>query len=151
MTIPDETLARPAYRHVRCPAGGTVGDAIAALRAAGGEAWLPIVIDFGGGRYGLTQVQSLARRAGLISAGLPYRAPPIEAQLDTLAQDDTPLAEIAPDAVLDTVEQDSISEEDALTRAARSPGRALAVTRGGELAGILVVRRTRHGFRRANE
>lgn len=152
MTISYKTLTHPAYRHIVCRASETVGEAIAALRAADGGVWWPIIIDYGDERYGMTRLQSLSRRAGLLSDSLPYRAPPVEEQIVALAQDDTPLGDIEPDAILDVVAHDAISEAEALERAAQAPGRMLAVTRAGELAGILIVRETRrYGFRRAQD
>jgi len=139
MPISDDLLVRRANRHLLVSAKVTIGEAVAAFQAVGGESWWVLVIDYGENRYGLLWLWHLAKQMGLLGSGpsdwkgaLSY-----DDQIRFWLRSDEQMALVKPSDMLETVEKDSVSDQEVWLLAERSPGRALVVLEDGQYVGLV--------------
>ncbi|HEY3104253.1 MAG TPA: hypothetical protein VGJ69_11715 [Pyrinomonadaceae bacterium] len=115
MPISDETLNKEKNRFIAVKGEATVGQAIAALNALGGQPWWHLVVRMGDGSWGVARFSELTKA---VSAEIHLRT----------------LRFITASAV----ERDSLDTKAALTLARKSPERVLVITVNGLPIGILV-------------
>lgn len=139
MPISDNLLARRTNRHLLVSAKVTIGEAFAALQAVGGESWWVFVIDYGENRYRLLWIWDLAKQMGLLGSGPPdwEGALSYDEQVRFWMKSGELVASIKPSDALETVEKNSLSDQEVWLLAERSPGRALVVLKNGQYVGLV--------------
>lgn len=121
MPISDEALRNPKNRFIAVTADAKLGQAIAALKSVGGQAWWQLLVQRGDGSWGTARFSELG---GLLGAA-PDAAEIRLGDADALRA--TPAAE-----------RDTIETKAAQALARKSPTRVLVVTDNGMPVGILV-------------
>jgi hypothetical protein len=129
MPISDEALQSKKNSFIAVTGQATVGQAIAALQAQGGQPWWHLLVRLRDGSWGVTRFMDL-------HISLEKTAKADEVRLGGWPG-------LKPATV---VERDSMESEEAQTLAGRSPGSLLVVTVDGMPIGILVEGVSRGGL-----
>jgi hypothetical protein len=120
MPISDEALQSPKNSFIAVTGEATVGQAIAALQALGGQPWWHLVVKMDDGSWGITRFSDLIAPLAKMAAASEIRLGGRKGLTTAIA-----------------IERDSMETRAAQALARKSPGRLAVVTVGGAPVGIL--------------